>query len=138
MGLPLHIISTQGLRLTGAYLFQMISSLQSQPSGIILSNGVQLVPTRLSNGDIAFVLPTANLSPSTSTTASSPLPLLVPIPTRTASRASSASTSSSYSSSASPEPIELKHYSSSVSQKPLSLVVRKHEELDEDKPWRPW
>ncbi|KAG8269339.1 hypothetical protein J6590_004632 [Homalodisca vitripennis] len=71
------------------------------------SAGLQLVPTRLPNGDIALVLPSSNTqilrqvstpssspspSSSSSSTSSSPLPLLLPIPTRTAS-ASSASSS---------------------------------------------
>lgn len=89
-------------------------------NGIIFSNingtGVQLVPTRLPNGDIALVLPTTvpqttvyrqqpvnspSTSPSpstvssTSSSGSSPLPMLVPIPTRTASTASAASSTSS-------------------------------------------
>ncbi|EFA10592.1 Protein hairy-like Protein [Tribolium castaneum] len=89
------------------------------PNNIILGNGtgVQLVPTRLANGDIALVLPTQGASP---------LPLLVPIPQRTASTASSAS---NYSPSQSPEP---------ESVRPLSLVVRRCEEPTEEKPWRPW
>lgn len=110
----------------------------SQSNGIIFSNagGVQLVPTRLANGDIALVLPTAT-PPPCATTASAPLPLLVPIPTRTNSTSSAASTSSNYSSSASPEP-ERYNYTPPL-QKPLSLVIRKNREVSEDeKPWRPW
>lgn len=69
----------------------------SNPNGIFLSSGaqsVQLVPTRLPNGDIALVLPSTNnttarpmaASPSSSSCSStSPLPMLVPIPSRTAS-----------------------------------------------------
>lgn len=109
-----------------------------QHNGILLSN---LLPTRLPNGDLAFVLPTA-----TATTAS-PLPLLVPIPTRTPSNAS-ATSSTSCSSRASTEPLEVnpvqfeyvaQQYSSPPMQKPLSLVVNKSREpVDEEKPWRPW
>lgn len=67
----------------------------SNPNGIFLSSGaqsVQLVPTRLPNGDIALVLPSTNnttarpmaASPSSSSCSStSPLPMLVPIPSRT-------------------------------------------------------
>lgn len=50
-------------------------------------NGVQLIPTKLPNGSIAFVLPQ-------STVPSAHLPMLVPIPQRTASTGSA--TSSSY------------------------------------------
>lgn len=75
-------------------------------SGIIFNNtGVQLVPTRLPNGDIALVLPTS-AAPTSSQGSSSPLPLLVPIPSRTNSTSSAASTSSNYSPSESPEPRE--------------------------------
>lgn len=78
---------------------------QTNPSNIILANtngqGLQLVPTRLPNGDIALILPSANSfrtaraavqttpstspSPSMSSTSSgsSPLPMLIPIPNRT-------------------------------------------------------
>lgn len=51
-------------------------------------NGVQLIPTKLSNGNIAFVVP--NNLPAAST----PLPMLVPIPTRTASTCSATSNNS--------------------------------------------
>ena len=104
----------------------------AQNNGIILSNGngtgVQLVPTRLPNGDIALVLPTAAATQGGS---GSPLPLLVPIPQRTSSTASAAS--SSYSPSHSPEPEAAYHQ-----PKPLSLVVRRCQEPSEEKPWRPW
>lgn len=145
-------------------------------NGIIFSNvngtGVQLLPTRLPNGDIALVLPTTaapqqtlfrqhvtttspSQSPSPSSVSStsssgggntSPLPMLVPIPTRTASTASAASstTSSTYEQmstthasrdSPSPEPMETSYNP----QKPLSLVIRKtYEQVEEEKPWRPW
>ncbi|XP_017776089.1 PREDICTED: protein hairy-like [Nicrophorus vespilloides] len=108
-----------------------------QQSNIILGNGgVQLVPTRLPNGDIAFVLPTGTTTPSTSS--NSPLPLLVPIPTRTPSTASAASSSSNYSLAGSPEPMDALRYSPPM-QKPLSLVMRKSVmPVVEDKPWRPW
>lgn len=98
-----------------------------EQNNIILSGGsgggVQLVPTRLANGDIALVLPTQN--------GASPLPLLVPIPQRTASTASAASSTSNYTPSHSPEPEVFQ-------PKPLSLVVRRCEEPTEEKPWRPW
>ncbi|XP_075237144.1 bHLH transcriptional repressor hairy [Lycorma delicatula] len=88
--------------------------------------GLQLVPTRLPNGDIALVLPSANNNnnnnsnsinntrqqqissptptanmPSSLSITSSPLPMLIPIPSRTSSAESSASSVSSLSSSSS-------------------------------------
>lgn len=78
-----------------------------QSNGIFFTNangtGLQLVPTRLPNGDIALVLPagakaTPITSPSSSPQPVSPLvPTLVPIPIpqRTASTASASSSSSS-------------------------------------------
>ncbi|XP_020287282.1 protein hairy-like [Pseudomyrmex gracilis] len=78
-----------------------------QSNGIFFTNangtGLQLVPTRLPNGDIALVLPagakTAPVtSPSSSPAPSSPLPTLIPIPQRTASTASASSSTSSNSS----------------------------------------
>lgn len=104
-----------------------------QNSGIILSNGngagLQLVPTRLPNGDIALVLPTSLQTPQQPST----VPLLVPImPERTASTASATSGYSNYSPSHSPEPTD------SLYSQPLSLVVRKIEPMEEEKPWRPW
>lgn len=113
---------------------------QVPQSGIILSNGtgagVQLVPTRLPNGDIALVLPA---SAQNHQQIPSPVPLLVPIvPERSASTVSAGS-SSSYSSSHSPEPMDTMYCP--TQQKPLSLVVRKFEPKDEqpeERPWRPW
>uniref|UniRef100_A0A1B6CL34 BHLH domain-containing protein n=1 Tax=Clastoptera arizonana TaxID=38151 RepID=A0A1B6CL34_9HEMI len=80
----------------------------STTNGIFLSTGtsagLQLVPTRLPNGDIALVLPSSggqifrqisspssSPSPSLSSTSTSPspLPMLIPIPSRTASTTSS-------------------------------------------------
>ncbi|XP_015605325.1 protein hairy [Cephus cinctus] len=78
-----------------------------QSNGIFFTNangtGLQLVPTRLPNGDIALVLPagakaTPVASPSSSPAPTSPLPTLIPIPQRTASTASASSSSSSTSS----------------------------------------
>lgn len=114
---------------------------QQVPStnSVILSNsigtGLQLVPTRLPNGDIALVLPTSSTHQVHTADVVPQVPLLIPIiPERTASTASAAS-SSNYSPSNSPEPT-----CSMYSQpKPLSLVVRKPvEPLEEEKPWRPW
>lgn len=84
---------------------------QTNSSNIILANtngqGLQLVPTRLPNGDIALILPSSNSfrtaratvqttpstspSPSISSTSSgsSPLPMLIPIPNRTSTNSPS-------------------------------------------------
>lgn len=96
-----------------------------QNGGIVLNGtSVHLVPTRLSNGDIALVLPAG----------ASPLPLLVPIPTRTPSNASASSSTTGSSCATSPEPMDYNNM-----QKPLSLVVKKcREPVEEEKPWRPW
>ena len=81
-----------------------------QSNGIFFTNangtGLQLVPTRLPNGDIALVLPagakaTPVTSPSSSPAPPSPLPTLIPIPQRTASTASASSSASSTASSTS-------------------------------------
>lgn len=77
-----------------------------QSNGIFFTNangtGLQLVPTRLPNGDIALVLPAGAKTPATSPASSpaptSPLPTLIPIPQRTASTASASSSTSSASS----------------------------------------
>ncbi|XP_014211547.1 protein hairy [Copidosoma floridanum] len=82
-----------------------------QSNGIVYMNAngtaLQLVPTRLSNGNIALVAAGAKApssilspvsSPSSSPVPSSPLPTLIPIPQRTASTASASSSSSSTSS----------------------------------------
>ncbi|KAH1017775.1 hypothetical protein HUJ05_008372, partial [Dendroctonus ponderosae] len=104
--------------------------------GIILSNGsgsgVQLVPTRLPNGDIALVLPASAQNQHAVPT---PVPLLVPIEPERGAR--SVSEASSYSPS--PEPMDLVYCS--AQQKPLSLVVRKPDQCEENLPesvWRPW
>jgi hairy and enhancer of split, invertebrate len=137
-----------------------MSHLTSTPNGYFLSNnnsmnssGVQLIPTKLANGNIAFVVPQ---SPSSS----QQLPILVPLPSRTASTGSANSSSyerlreqstspynhqppspanSSYESS-------MEHYqqhrSYSPSSAPISLVMRKvnydQQMKDDDKMWRPW
>ncbi|KAI4483753.1 PREDICTED: protein hairy [Polistes canadensis] len=75
-----------------------------QSNGFFLTNGngtgLQLLQTRLSNGEIALLVPTGGkatpvISPSASPAPSSPLPTLIPIPQRTASTASASSSSSS-------------------------------------------
>jgi len=64
--------------------------LRTPDSNII--QGLQLVPTRLPNGDIALILPAARTAPapsspspsvSSASSATSPLPMLIPIPNRT-------------------------------------------------------
>lgn len=144
------------------------ATLDTHNGGIIFSNGagtgVQLVPTRLPNGDIALVLPTAGHQaaalfrqqqqhqpqPQQQQQSASPPPMLVPIPTRTASTASASSATSStssglsvptfgaYSAPSSPEP-DVRMLYSPPAQKPLSLVIRKtYQPVEEEKPWRPW
>ncbi|XP_066997650.2 protein hairy isoform X2 [Anabrus simplex] len=104
------------------------NALTASPNGIFFTTGgtgpgLQLVPTRLPNGDIALVLPSSgpnthvfrqtvsatsssspssSPAPSSSSASSSPLPMLIPIPTRTASTASASSTGSSCGTSTSP------------------------------------
>ncbi|GBP87916.1 Protein hairy [Eumeta japonica] len=103
----------------------MTTAPSSPQSTILIStgagSGVRLVPTRLSNGDIALVLP-AGMAMGT-------VPTLVPL----SPRASSSSTSSDQrcfspesSGWGSPPPDE---------PVPLALVTRRE---PEDKPWRPW
>jgi hairy and enhancer of split, invertebrate len=69
------------------------SHIAATPNGYYLTNGagtgVQLIPTKLPNGNVAFVLPQ-----SVSSHAATQLPMLVPIPSRTASTGSA--TSSNY------------------------------------------
>lgn len=146
------------------------SQITSTSNGYFLATGsgagVQLIPTKLPNGSIAFVLP------QTVTPAPPPVPMLVPIPSRTASTGSAASNSSSmydrvpgreHSTSpyhTPPSPANsydamdctppshhhhhLHHHLQAGNQRsyspvPLSLVVRKSGDTDdEDKPWRPW
>ncbi|XP_055609484.1 protein hairy [Uranotaenia lowii] len=57
-----------------------------------IGSSVQLIPTKLPNGSLAFVLPQAIPA------ATAPVPMLVPIPSRTASTGSAASSHSSSSS----------------------------------------
>lgn len=104
----------------------------AQQANIYLATGagLQLLPTRLPNGDIALVLPAQAQAP-----ASSPLPTLIPIPARTASASSANSNSSS---SASSITSEISPVSPDV---PLSLVTRKKscdQPVEDEKPWRPW
>lgn len=124
-------------------------------------NGVQLIPTKLPNGNIAFVLPQ---SP-----AATQIPMLVPIPSRTASTSSATSSNyermreqstSPYNSPPSPanssyEPMDcmsahqqqqlhlLHQQQRSFSPSaPISLVMRKtnydQQMKDDEKMWRPW
>ncbi|GAB0097892.1 Protein hairy [Sergentomyia squamirostris] len=126
-------------------------------------SGIQLIPTKLANGNIAFMLP--------QTMPSNPVPMLIPIPTRTASTSSAASNVSSNGVSrdsmtspptyyaplspansyeaadlkASPSPIPMTSRSpierAVDSPAPLALVMRKPYDSpphDDDKLWRPW
>ncbi|XP_026734770.1 protein hairy [Trichoplusia ni] len=104
---------------------------QTQHSTIFISagpgSGVRLVPTRLSNGDIALVLP-AGVNASTL----GAIPTLVPLSPRDAS-SSTSSEPRCYSPASSgwgtpPPPNE--------DSAPLALVTRK--QPSEEKPWRPW
>lgn len=68
-----------------------INAIQTGNGGIFFTNNgssVHLIPTKLPNGSIAYVLPAA----------SAPVPMLVPIPSRTASTGSASSSHSSTSS----------------------------------------
>ena len=88
-------------------------------------SGVRLVPTRLSNGDIALVLP-AGVNASTLGS----IPNLVPLSPRDISSTSSEPRCFSPASSGwetPPPPTE--------EPAPLALVTRKP---PEEKPWRPW
>ncbi|CAH2048532.1 unnamed protein product, partial [Iphiclides podalirius] len=101
----------------------------SQHSTIFISagpgSGVRLVPTRLSNGDIALVLP-AGVGASTL----GAVPTLVPLSPREASSTSSEARCFSPASSGwgSPPPNE--------EPAPLALITRR--QPPEEKPWRPW
>lgn len=142
------------------------SQISTNTNGYYLSNGtgsggIQLIPTKLSNGSVAFVLPQSIQPPA-------PVPMLVPIPQRTASTGSATSNTSLYDrihreNSTSPyhtppspansydamdctppshsslsSSSQSHQYPGSYSPVPLSLVMRKSEEMDDDKPWRPW
>uniref|UniRef100_A0A6B2EGR6 Putative transcriptional repressors of the hairy/espl family n=1 Tax=Phlebotomus kandelakii TaxID=1109342 RepID=A0A6B2EGR6_9DIPT len=117
-------------------------------------SGIQLIPTKLANGNIAFMLP--------QTMPSNPVPMLIPIPTRTASTSSAASNTSSNGVSrdsmtsptyyaplspatsyepdlkpSSPAPVTSR---SPASPAPLALVMRKScgSPPEDEKLWRPW
>ncbi|XP_050093227.1 protein hairy [Anopheles aquasalis] len=73
-----------------------LSAIQTGNGSVYMTNGVggssvQLIPTKLPNGSLAFVLPQS--APV------APVPMLVPIPTRTASTGSASSSHSGSSSS---------------------------------------
>lgn len=138
-----------------------MSHITTTSNGYYLTNragnaGVQLIPTKLSNGNIAFVLPQQP-------PVNNQVPLLVPIPSRTASNTSA--TSSSYEQSSSPynsppspanssyesmectsahqQQIHLLQQQRSFSPSaPISLVMRKtnfdQQMKDDEKMWRPW
>lgn len=162
-GLQVHIVPQQTPT-------ESVQPPVQSPNGIFLSSGaqsVQLVPTRLPNGDIALVLPSNSTtarpmaaSPSSSSSSStSPLPMLVPIPSRTASSSNRISpigferlsvsipqhdamvspVDSSHYRYSSPEhsPSDYSFRSPSPIQKPLSLVMKKSYEPCYDDE-RPW
>lgn len=144
------------------------NSIQQTVNGYILPKGLHVFPTKLPNGQIAF-LPTS-ISPQA--------PALVPIPSRTASTGSASSHSSGYEGSmhyAPPSPagsyesMEMKQsviqhsaaHAAAIAyqqqqqfyqqqqqqlhlqqqqqaQQPISLVVKKMKQHEEDQPWRPW
>lgn len=147
-----------------------MSHITPTSNGYYLTNGagsgVQLIPTKLPNGNIAFVLPQ---SPS-----ATQIPMLVPIPSRTASTGSATSSgyerlreqsTSPYNAPPSPanssyetmdcspahqsqhrfqqlhllQQQQQRSYSPSA---PISLVMRKsnfeQQMKEEEKPWRPW
>ncbi|XP_049957397.1 protein hairy [Schistocerca serialis cubense] len=124
-------VGTSGEHATGPLLLTT--------AGAVSAGGLQLLPTRLPNGDIALVLPRSQLpqpqqqqQPSQqqqqqqqAQQQSTPtvLPTLVPIPTRTASTASAASSTSSMSSvsSASSSPSGSASGSSSASVSPVAF-----------------
>lgn len=80
-----------------------INAIQTGNGGIFFTNNVgssvHLIPTKLPNGSIAYVLPAAT----------APVPMLVPIPSRTASTGSA---SSSHSSSSSYDRVPREHATS--------------------------
>lgn len=119
--------------------------LDSSQNAILLGTtgsacGVQLVPTRLPNGDIALVLP----SRSTEKTPPPPLSTIVPTPSTTQSDSSDTESSplsdrpsSCYSLGSCSDNTD----TYSQSELPLALVT-KHRRDDEhsnlEQPWRPW
>lgn len=124
-------VNTPGTRPMGAPTPPSDSEegIPTQHSAIFISagpgSGVRLVPTRLSNGDIALVLPAG-----ANATTLGAIPTLVPLSPREVSSVSSEARCYSPASSGwgSPPP--------SVDEPaPLALVTRKP---PEDKPWRPW
>lgn len=122
--------------------------LDSSQNAILLGTagsacGVQLVPTRLPNGDIALVLPSRSTDTSpTSTPPPPPHSMLVPTPPSTQSDSSGTESpmpdrpSSCYS-MGSCDSTE----TYSQSELPLALVTkhrRDDEQSDLEQPWRPW
>ncbi|KDR07936.1 protein hairy [Zootermopsis nevadensis] len=126
---------------------QAPTPISSSSNGIFFTTGangagLQLVPTRLPNGDIALVLPSSgsstaqifrqtatittgspSSSPAPSSSSSSPLPMLIPIPTRTSSTASASSSSSSTSSCVSTSPIAFDRLAVSSPPQMSAVVV---------------
>lgn len=145
----------------------MSSQIQQTPHGYFLPNGLQVIPTKLSNGTIALVLPQQQQPPQPMAVQNNGHPpMLVPIPSRTASTGSASSHSSistyeqSYNTSttmmhfAPPSPANsheamdykpsvihhapaLHNHNNNNNQQPLSLVTKKQIK-EEEQPWRPW
>ncbi|KAI5709452.1 hypothetical protein M8J76_005859 [Diaphorina citri] len=163
-GLQVHIVPQQQTPV------ESTQQPNQNSNGIFLSSGaqsVQLVPTRLPNGDIALVLPSNTTSarpmaasPSSSSSSStSPLPMLVPIPSRNVPSSNRTSPIAFERLSVSipqqeslSSPVDPSHYrysspdhspsdysyrSPSPIQKPLSLVMKKSYETCYDDE-RPW
>uniref|UniRef100_A0A182PHT1 BHLH domain-containing protein n=1 Tax=Anopheles epiroticus TaxID=199890 RepID=A0A182PHT1_9DIPT len=67
-----------------------LSAIQAGNGGVYMAgSNVQLIPTKLPNGSIAFMLPTS--ATQTTPVPQPPVPMLVPIPSRTASTGSASS-----------------------------------------------
>lgn len=121
------------------------------------ARGVQLVPTRLPNGDIALVLPSRPAT-ETATSPSPPSPAgllsgIAPTPPRSSSSSSSSCSASSGTESPAPDRPPSSCYSpgscdSSAdayglrSESPLALVTKHRRDdqhqMDLERPWRPW
>lgn len=99
------------------------------------SLGVQVLPAKLPNGEIAFLVPNGASLQQQATEVISQIPLLIPIVPDIAQSPKSVQ-GSNYPSVESPEPM-----GAICDQiKPLALIVRKSnaEEPPDEKPWRPW
>ncbi|XP_049299549.1 protein hairy [Anopheles funestus] len=76
-----------------------LSAIQAGNGSVYMAgSSVQLIPTKLPNGSIAFVLPPTAAQTLTTQVPQPPVPMLVPIPSRTASTGSASSSHSGASS----------------------------------------